>query len=644
MQALFRSCCEGMAGKRPPPPFDHGTRSRTGWRSWTSSHSSRRFHAWPPQPPVPPEQPGLPGLAPSLSTPYPLQQGSLLNGASRTGVEPRGSATSVAVPAEPEGRVGGTPASEGISEGCDALLPPKVTFGRGFLGPVEQEEVDRRKRILGDWEPYLFGYDWQRDSEYTGREQIKEQTQAAQLLRTRAAVRQILVAAEQLVWLATATERQSAGRCPEHCSPRFRRSKLRTGQWCSGQQRLVERRRWQSWIEVRQSAGRFKLISRVLQSIVWPTLINLDSFTVKSSIKEGLRAKIVDWKESQLTVGDNSRCYSGLSLSAVVLATELTGGGPTDTVARTNPESPTLSSWLRTAVSIAAGIDSRGSGIGMQRLQRHRQKFRKQRIQHMYSSAINLINKIAKGTRKHTLHRGRTPSSGLDLPENEKPIRSAERRLIAGDRSGLVWIAGCTPPLAADIRSGDALADHVLISTVSCLYLILSWNGPPLPPMKTQQRLGFQIKNSQRRKILSSPSFQHEQSSRLFTRHSPQILKSMASEKVMASHILIKHQGSRRKASWKDPEGCVICNTTRDAAASQLRALRDDILSGKSNFEDVASRFSDCSSAKRGGDLGPFGRGQMQKPFENATFALKIGEISDIVDTDSGVHIIKRTG
>ncbi|XP_019157515.1 peptidyl-prolyl cis-trans isomerase Pin1-like [Ipomoea triloba] len=118
----------------------------------------------------------------------------------------------------------------------------------------------------------------------------------------------------------------------------------------------------------------------------------------------------------------------------------------------------------------------------------------------------------------------------------------------------------------------------------------------------------------------------------------------MASEKVMASHILIKHQGSRRKASWKDPEGRVICNTTRDAAASQLRALRDDILSGKSNFEDVASRFSDCSSAKRGGDLGPFGRGQMQKPFENATFALKIGEISDIVDTDSGVHIIKRTG
>ncbi|KAK7262943.1 hypothetical protein RJT34_30525 [Clitoria ternatea] len=112
---------------------------------------------------------------------------------------------------------------------------------------------------------------------------------------------------------------------------------------------------------------------------------------------------------------------------------------------------------------------------------------------------------------------------------------------------------------------------------------------------------------------------------------------------VRASHVLIKHEGSRRKASWKDPEGQVIKNTTRDTAVSQLKAFREDIIAGKATFEDIAARFSDCSSAKRGGDLGPFGRGQMQKPFEEATFALKVGEISDIVDTDSGVHIIKRT-
>ncbi|KAJ1273327.1 hypothetical protein BS78_06G271600, partial [Paspalum vaginatum] len=119
---------------------------------------------------------------------------------------------------------------------------------------------------------------------------------------------------------------------------------------------------------------------------------------------------------------------------------------------------------------------------------------------------------------------------------------------------------------------------------------------------------------------------------------------SSAEEKVRASHILIKHEGSRRKASWRDPEGVAISATTRDDAADLARALREQIVSGERKFEEIAAENSDCSSAKRGGDLGSFGRGKMQEPFEKATFALKVGEISDVVDTDSGVHIIKRTG
>lgn len=66
------------------------------------------------------------------------------------------------------------------------------------------------------------------------------------------------------------------------------------------------------------------------------------------------------------------------------------------------------------------------------------------------------------------------------------------------------------------------------------------------------------------------------------------------------------------------------------------------IRKGEISFEDAAKQRSDCGSCAQGGDLGFFGRGDMQKPFEDASFALKVGEISGIVDTDSGVHIIKR--
>jgi NIMA-interacting peptidyl-prolyl cis-trans isomerase 1 len=62
----------------------------------------------------------------------------------------------------------------------------------------------------------------------------------------------------------------------------------------------------------------------------------------------------------------------------------------------------------------------------------------------------------------------------------------------------------------------------------------------------------------------------------------------------------------------------------------------------KKRFKAIASEFSDCSSAKRHGDLGAFSHGQMQKPFEDASFKLRIDEMSDVVETDSGLHLIYR--
>ena len=59
-------------------------------------------------------------------------------------------------------------------------------------------------------------------------------------------------------------------------------------------------------------------------------------------------------------------------------------------------------------------------------------------------------------------------------------------------------------------------------------------------------------------------------------------------------------------------------------------------------FSQVASDVSLCPSRKRGGDLGTFGRGRMVKEFEQAAFGLEKGQVSPIVKTQFGYHIIKR--
>lgn len=109
--------------------------------------------------------------------------------------------------------------------------------------------------------------------------------------------------------------------------------------------------------------------------------------------------------------------------------------------------------------------------------------------------------------------------------------------------------------------------------------------------------------------------------------------------KVQCSHLLVKHKGSRRASSWREEN----ITRSKDEAIDILKGYLEKINSGEATLAELASKYSDCSSAKRGGDLGPFGRGSMQKPFEDAAFALAVGELSDIVDTDSGVHLILRT-
>eukprot|EP00928_Gymnodinium_smaydae_P033577 TRINITY_DN2400_c0_g1_i1.p1 TRINITY_DN2400_c0_g1~~TRINITY_DN2400_c0_g1_i1.p1 ORF type:complete len:732 (+),score=218.60 TRINITY_DN2400_c0_g1_i1:147-2342(+) len=115
-------------------------------------------------------------------------------------------------------------------------------------------------------------------------------------------------------------------------------------------------------------------------------------------------------------------------------------------------------------------------------------------------------------------------------------------------------------------------------------------------------------------------------------------------DEVHVLHILRKHTGSRKP---KNRGGAPITCSQEEAEeyleeiANQLFHLAPDEL--RKQFSALAKTESDCASGpKKGGDYGRFTRGQREKAFEDAAFALKVGEMSDIVSTASGVHLILR--
>lgn len=100
---------------------------------------------------------------------------------------------------------------------------------------------------------------------------------------------------------------------------------------------------------------------------------------------------------------------------------------------------------------------------------------------------------------------------------------------------------------------------------------------------------------------------------------------------VRASHIVL-----RLPAGANESE--------RQAARARLLALRQELVAGKLDFAEAARKHSQCPSAPNGGDIGPFARKfVVEEPFAQAAFALKVGEVSDIVRTDYGLHVIKVT-
>lgn len=81
---------------------------------------------------------------------------------------------------------------------------------------------------------------------------------------------------------------------------------------------------------------------------------------------------------------------------------------------------------------------------------------------------------------------------------------------------------------------------------------------------------------------------------------------------------------------------------TQERIIAETETLLEKLKAGE-DFAALAEEYSDCPSSQQGGDLGYFKRGMMVKPFEDAAFSLNINEISEIVQSNFGYHIIKLT-
>lgn len=141
-----------------------------------------------------------------------------------------------------------------------------------------------------------------------------------------------------------------------------------------------------------------------------------------------------------------------------------------------------------------------------------------------------------------------------------------------------------------------------------------------------QIKNGLIIQNLIEKEVTDTISVSERQA-RSFYDQNPNLFRQP--EQVKASHILVQN-----------PEGAEEAKTAQAWAA--VNALKQRIDNGE-NFATLAMDHSDCPSKAQGGDLGFFGRQDMVEPFAEAAFALEPGQVSDVVTTRFGYHLIRVT-
>ena len=142
--------------------------------------------------------------------------------------------------------------------------------------------------------------------------------------------------------------------------------------------------------------------------------------------------------------------------------------------------------------------------------------------------------------------------------------------------------------------------------------------------VRTQIQRGLAIRGLIDQKVANSIVVTDEETKAYYDGN-PQLFKQP--EQVKASHILIKVEPTADDA-------------TKAAARKKIEDIRKKLTDG-GDFAELAKEYSEGPSAPKGGDLGYFRRGQMVKAFDDTAFSMKINEVSGLVETRFGYHLIK---
>jgi peptidyl-prolyl cis-trans isomerase C len=214
---------------------------------------------------------------------------------------------------------------------------------------------------------------------------------------------------------------------------------------------------------------------------------------------------------------------------------------------------------------------------------------------------------------------------GVDVKEEEKDelrrdileeLISAELLYQESKRAGLGDLSKEIKDQFEKIKKGFASEEE--------FKKVLKEKGVTEKDLKEDVEKGVYIKTFLEKNVYVDIEVSEEEKKQEYERHKD---KLDVPEKISASHILIK-----------------VANDAKDEdkqkAKEKIETLRQRVLAGE-DFAKLARDNSEDGSAPAGGDLGYFGRGEMVKPFEDAAFGLEIGQISPVVETEFGYHIVK---